>query len=175
MQKHDLWKFTVLKCHYWETVPGWPVSSQFNHQSSPVKFDEFPLQSTWLTYMQTWDWSLFTQWAAAACGSSLNRDSVPHFLLLMCRALTLCFYPSCRSHPLCGTLWLRGADRRRPQLQERRKVPDYQQHVSRHSCLSDCLHSGGMRVSHFITVFKKGGVELLRGEQTGQGVAFQLR
>lgn len=35
-----------------------------------------------------------------------------------------------RSHPLCGTLRLRGPDRGRPQLQERGEVSDYQQHVS---------------------------------------------
>lgn len=79
-----------------------------------------------------------------------KNDSELYFLWLICGVVTLCFYPSCRSHPLCGTLWLRGKDRRWPQLQERRKVPDYQQHVSHYSCLSHSLPLEKMWVSNLI-------------------------
>lgn len=119
------------------------------------------------------DWFLFTQCVTATSASSVKHDSELYLLLLICRVLTLWFYPSCRSHPLCGTLWLRGSDRRRPQLQERRKVPDYQQHVSHYCCLSDCLHLGGMQVAHFITVLN--GIVLLGGEPTGHPISADVK
>lgn len=148
--------------HYWVTplkyplLPEWLAFIQFPHQLSP----EFPLNSTWLTYIQT------TECAAAASVSSDKHESELHFLSLIFRVLTLCFYPPCRSHPLCGTLWLWGTDRRRPQLQERRKVPDYQQHVSHYSCLSACLHLGGM-------LWK--GMVLLGVEQTGRSFSAEVK
>lgn len=87
---------------------------------------------------------MFTLKSSGASECEIGSFIFPHW---SAKCWHLSFYPSCRSHPLCGTLWLWGADRRWPQLQERRKVPDYQQHVSWCSCLSLCLYLREIQVS----------------------------
>lgn len=86
---------------------------------------------------------------------------------------TVC-YPLRRSHPLRGTLWLWGPDGGRPQLQERRKVPDYQQRVSHYGSLSNCPALGrNVEFLFLLNVLKK--LVLLGVEQTGRWISLEVK